>query len=223
MKATCEYLRLKNIISIFDRTLMSAQCLASGLFPPREPYVWNKDLLWQPIPIRTGPLTDEPLIAWKIPCPRFMHLFELYKSSSEYKSIFTKYKKSIKSWEDHSGKSLKKLAEIMYLYDTLFVENQRGLALDDWANKSLSDKTLEYLAAFHLQSFTHSTELKKLEGGFLIKEMLDRFTNKSQSLLEPNRSLWIYAAHDITLVNLLSALNLYDVMTYIQLLPIERN
>lgn len=70
---------------------------------------------------------------------------------------------------------------------------------------------MEYLATVHLETFTHSTELKKLEAGFIIKEMLDRFKNKTLSMLEPDRSLWIYAAHDLTLINILNALNLYEV------------
>lgn len=81
---------------------------------------------------------------------------------------------------------------------------------------------MEYLAAVHLETFTHSTELKKLEAGFIIKEMLDRFENKTLSLLEPDRSLWIYAAHDLTLINILNALNLYEVkITGIPILMIE--
>lgn len=167
----------------------------------------------------TGPLNEEQLLAWKIPCPRFTFLFEQYKSSAEYKSIFIKYERLIKHWEGHSGQSLKKLADIMYLYDTLYVENRKGFALDNWASEALkSDEILEYLAAFHLQTFTYSTELKKLEAGFVIKDMLDRFVYKTKSLLQPNRSLWIYAAHDLTIVNILNALNLFDVITFSLLL-----
>lgn len=62
-----------------------------------------------------------------------------------------------------------------------------------------------------MQSFTNTTELKKLEAGFLIKEMLDRFMGKTLSNLDPNRSLWIYAGHDLTLVNILNSLDIFDV------------
>lgn len=73
---------------------------------------------------------------------------------------------------------------------------------------------MEYLAAAHLETFTHTTELKKLEAGTIIKEMLDRFKNKTLSHLNPDRSLWIYAAHDLTLINILNALDLYDVSLF---------
>lgn len=88
-------------------------------------------------------------------------------------------------------------------------------SLPEWARVTLnSNHTLEYLAAVHLETFTHTLELKKLEAGSIIKEMLDRFENKSQSILHPDHSLWIYSAHDLSLVNILNALNLYEVCSY---------
>lgn len=73
---------------------------------------------------------------------------------------------------------------------------------------------MERLAASFLIAFTHSTELKKLQAGFLIKEILDRFQNKSLDRLQPNRSIWISSGHDLTFTNILNALNLFDVFAF---------
>lgn len=53
--------------------------------------------------------------------------------------------------------------------------------------------------------------MKKLKSGYLLKEILDRFTNKTKGSLTPNRSLWMYFAHDITLTNMLNSLGLFEV------------
>lgn len=74
-----------------------------------------------------------------------------------------------------------------------------------------SNGTLEYLTAINFVAFTHTTEMKKAKAGFLIKEIFERFKNKTRSLLEPDRSLWIYSAHDNTIINVLNALNVYEV------------
>lgn len=52
--------------------------------------------------------------------------------------------------------------------------------------------------------------MARLKVGFLLQEILKRFTMKTNGLLQPNRSIWIYAAHDATIVQLLGALNLFN-------------
>lgn len=87
--------------------------------------------------------------------------------------------------------------------------------LPDWANEVLKfNQTLEYLAAVWFEANTHTMEMKKLSGGYLIKEMLDHFKDKISSTLKPNRSLWIYSAHDATIANVLNSLGLFDVIYF---------
>lgn len=88
------------------------------------------------------------------------------------------------------------------------------LSLPEWAEKALkqTNGALEYFAARFFESFTHTTEMKKAKAGFLIKEIFNRFKNKTLNLLHPDRSLWIYSAHDNTIINVLNALNVYQVI-----------
>jgi hypothetical protein len=37
----------------YDRTLMSAQSVLSGLFQPSGDQVWNDEIKWQPVPVHT--------------------------------------------------------------------------------------------------------------------------------------------------------------------------
>lgn len=67
------------------------------------------------------------------------------------------------------------------------------------------------MAAVLFRSSTYLEELKKIKAGYLIKEMLDRFDKKINNDLKPDRSLWIFSVHDATIVNVLNALDVYDV------------
>lgn len=53
--------------------------------------------------------------------------------------------------------------------------------------------------------------MKQSRSGHLLKEILDRFTDKTMSTLTPDRSLWMYFGHDCTLADMLNSLGVFDV------------
>lgn len=70
---------------------------------------------------------------------------------------------------------------------------------------------IEYIAEIHYKLDAATPELARLKSGFLLKEMMERFSKKSSSTLEPDRSFWLYSAHDGTIANILNSLGLFDV------------
>lgn len=69
----------------------------------------------------------------------------------------------------------------------------------------------EKFASSSLEIISATPELQKFSSGFLLKEMFDRFDSKVQSTLSPDRSLWMYFAHDITIAAMLNSLG-FDVV-----------
>uniref|UniRef100_A0A452HPV2 acid phosphatase n=1 Tax=Gopherus agassizii TaxID=38772 RepID=A0A452HPV2_9SAUR len=43
----------------YDRTIMSTQVYLAGLFPPVGNQIWNPQILWQPIPVHTVPVSED--------------------------------------------------------------------------------------------------------------------------------------------------------------------
>lgn len=83
--------------------------------------------------------------------------------------------------------------------------------MDLWALEALVNKKFKYLAEFYFAMYTQTTLMKTLRMGYLLKEILDRSENKTMSSLNPDRSLWMYFAHDNTIVDLLNGLGVYEV------------
>lgn len=70
---------------------------------------------------------------------------------------------------------------------------------------------MEYIAKLHINSYAATPELARLKSGFLIKEIMERFKKKIDATLSPDRSLWLYSAHDYTIANMLNAFGVYKV------------
>lgn len=108
---------------------MSAQLCMAGLFPPQGNQIWNENIHWQPIPIHTVSPTnlDRLFYAWPN-CQRYRNAWNKYTNSTEYKSIFEKYKSLINYLEEKSGDKLNTLSDLHKFYDRLFV----GSSKDKW-------------------------------------------------------------------------------------------
>lgn len=98
---------------------MSAAANLAGLFPPNINQQWNKDLLWQPIPIH-APLAwknDYYLVTVLAPCERFDYLSKPFieKIADDNKGLLR-----------HLEKLLKKpisIRDAHFIYDGLTVES----------------------------------------------------------------------------------------------------
>lgn len=70
---------------------------------------------------------------------------------------------------------------------------------------------MEYIAKFDFKIYADTPTLARIASGFLIKEIVERFAQKINSTLNPDRLLWFYSAHDYTIVNMLNSLGLFEV------------
>lgn len=86
--------------------------------------------------------------------------------------------------------------------------------IPDWAEEVYDD--MELLQIFELHAATNTKLLARLKVGFLIQEILEHFTKKIDNTLTPNRSLWMYSAHDLTIMRVLNAMDLFVVILTLQ-------
>lgn len=76
---------------------------------------------------------------------------------------------------------------------------------------------MEEIAGISFTTSTYNRQLARLKFGLLLKEILNRFTDKLNNKLDPDRSMWMYSAHDTTVAGLLNTLGVFNVC-YIHLI-----
>lgn len=84
--------------------------------------------------------------------------------------------------------------------------------LPEWAEEAIQpDGPMEYMAKYIFKLGSASPQLSKMKTGFILKEMMERFQQKIDSTLQPDRSLWLYSCHDFTISNVLESLGMFEV------------
>ncbi|XP_026831711.1 prostatic acid phosphatase isoform X2 [Drosophila erecta] len=193
-----------------DRTLMSAQSNLAGLYEPQGEDIWNTDISWQPIPIHTLPEKDDPIVAAKAPCPAYDYELASLEASPEFKALTEKHKDLFAYLSEKGGRPVKTFIDAQYLNNTLFIENLYNMTLPEWTKKVYGGEELTYVSNFAFAISSYTRKLARLKAGPLLKDIFQRFQKKSAGRLSPDRSMWIYSAHDTTVASVLNALKLFE-------------
>ncbi|CDW52201.1 His Phos 2 domain containing protein [Trichuris trichiura] len=203
----------------YDRTLASAACHLSGLYPPTGEQVWNSEIQWQPIPVHTVSTHDDYLLKVGHECPAFDPMFKeanddfvnnLYK---EYEA-FLEYVKNATGVKQMNAASLKRIATALRL------EKNAGFALPEWTRKVWIDPNDgEEKTAFHIvqklnvpltTSLSYLPEQSRIHSGHLVGTIVNNMKLKVADQTTTPTKMFMYSAHDATLVSLMNALNISD-------------
>lgn len=164
---------------------------------------------WQPVPIRSTPRDQDYLLAQKKPCQKYDEMLKnLYENPPpDVVEMMKQNQELFKMLTRSTGakNNISTITDVELLYNTLLVEQDAQLPLPDWTEKVFPDKMLP-MAKRSLALFTETQFMKRIKGGIFVTEVVENMTKKRTNLLNPNRSLFVYSAHDVTLVNVMRAL-----------------
>ncbi|XP_049781921.1 prostatic acid phosphatase-like [Schistocerca cancellata] len=194
-----------------DRTLMSAETVLAALYPPEGRQRWRQNLGWQPIPVHTTPEREDELLAGKKTCLRYQDEWQKVMNSEHMKKYNEKYKELYSYLTNHSGREVKNVDDVLYLYDTLHVETLKNLSIPEWT-KAVFPTKMAPPAKFAFKLPTLTKEMKRLKGGPFVKEVITHMLLKVNSSLVPDRKIFMYSAHDDTLSAILNTLHIYNDM-----------
>ncbi|XP_058460878.1 prostatic acid phosphatase [Malaya genurostris] len=192
-----------------DRTLMSAESNLAGLYPPNGADVWDSAIQWQPIPVHTIPEPLDEVLSARKPCPAYDNALRKYKSSDEFQQYNKSLEPIFQYVSANSGRKIDSPTGAQFLYSCLHIETLNNFTLPEWTKK-VYPEPLRSIGARAFAIKTNTPQLARLKTGPLVKEILQRFQDKASGKLKPDRKLWMYSAHDVTVANLLNTLQLFE-------------
>lgn len=109
-----------------DRCLMTAETVLAALFQPTETEKWNKEILWNPIPVHTTKSSQDHILAAKKYCRRFELARENYtKTAPEIQRIYKEYANLFVQWSEMTGSQISNVDDVYYLHNTIRIEMEQ--------------------------------------------------------------------------------------------------
>ncbi|XP_071563080.1 uncharacterized protein [Temnothorax nylanderi] len=194
--------------SDFERTKMSLQLVLASLFPPTSVQRWNPVLNWQPIPTSYTPRVEDSIFL-AIGCPQSLNEYSRILNSTEGQLLTTQFQDSMDSLTKLTGKKIETLKELYLLYSTFAAESSLGLLLPKWAYDYFPYGALLDGAVAFLYSTNFTPLSRRLNAGPMIRTMTDNMIAVQNPTAAPNTKIYLYSGHDLNVVNMLQAFNVY--------------
>ncbi|KAE9419345.1 hypothetical protein Angca_009826, partial [Angiostrongylus cantonensis] len=181
--------------SDYNRTLMSAQATMAGLFPPSKSEIWNADILWQPVPVHSVPKTMDKELYEDIDCPTASSEFSKVWDSTVVRQMVSENEDLIKYLGEKSQIPNFNLDKLWMVYDNLFcmLQHMETHKWPSWINDSIFDRVQKLYDGYSRTKY-HTDVLRRLRGGPLLKDILDRFVAKVNGALGIQPKLFGYSA-----------------------------
>ncbi|XP_030371776.1 lysosomal acid phosphatase-like [Scaptodrosophila lebanonensis] len=189
--------------------VMSAQSVLAGFMPPLE----NNNVLpipWQPVAINTLARSDDILLAQKKPCLKYDTILQkLYKNPpKDLQRLNEENKELYKLLTKNTGKNISTVLDVEMLYNTLKTEEEANLVLPDWT-ENICPESMKPLAE---RSYTlHRNESHEADQRWCVSHRRSQENaEQRRKNLNPDRKIFLYAGHDVTMVNVMNSLNILD-------------
>lgn len=195
--------------SWMERTISSALCFLAGFMPPLE----NSNPLpipWQPVPIVSIARSEDALIAQKQACPKYDEVYEKQMNSEEIKALDVANQNLYRILSKNTGDNISSIVDVEFLHNTFEAELAAGWTLPDWSENIFPERTLP-IAERYLRLLADTAFMKRIKGGPLLTEIIETMLAKKNLISE--RTITIYSGHDVTLVNVMNAMQILNQTT----------
>ncbi|XP_033225868.1 venom acid phosphatase Acph-1-like [Belonocnema kinseyi] len=140
-------------------------------------------------------------------CPGYLMKYEAAKRDT--KEELQKLKGFMEKLSEWTGKDIKSSLDMYLIYTTLEAEKFMNLKLPSWTKGVYPDGDLLNGTLLEFDRMNHSKSMKRRNGGRMIKKFIEEMDSVEVGLMDKNRKMIIYGAHDLNIVAVLKALDVF--------------
>lgn len=189
-----------------NRTILSAECLLMGLYPPGTGPEIAKEEPALPGRIQTIPVRSLPDSSYMILTPYQSYLKILGKyvyNSKEWMDKQNELKGKFEEWSKILGNKVENLGDVLTIGDVLIVAKQHELPMPEGLSNEDVQEILQTTSWGLAQQFKSET-VSYLMGGELVNAIIKNLKDSAES--KNKYKLTYYSGHDITILPVMSLL-----------------
>ncbi|XP_066147759.1 venom acid phosphatase Acph-1-like [Euwallacea fornicatus] len=190
----------------YNRTKASLQLVLAGLFPPNEEQMWNRNLMWQPVPYNYAPRNQDRILN-AVLCPNFLNMYRKVQESWEMRSHFKKFRKVFNYVSRFSGLNVTTFQDIYNLYFGLSTEEEFGLILPDWT-QNVWPQMITDIAIREYSVIMAKPDMRRVASGYFLRKIIEDSKSKIYGKGDP-RKIYLYSAHENNIAQFLILLDVF--------------
>ncbi|XP_076646054.1 venom acid phosphatase Acph-1 isoform X1 [Halictus rubicundus] len=193
----------------YPLSMLSAQLVNAGLWPPEELNKWSDDINWQPVPADYAVAEKDTLFLGSN-CPSFASDMQTVLTSNEVKSRMLHHTPLLDHVSNYTGVEMQHPSDIALLYAVLETKATLNESLPYWAKDIFPDGDMYNVTLLEYDLLSQTPLQMKLNGGTFIKEILANTLEYIDGVISKQRKLMMYSGNDRNIAGILKALDLWS-------------
>lgn len=199
---------MKMRTSEYALSMLSAQLVNAGLWPPAGDQKWNRNMDWQPIPTEYVPKHEDTLLLGTN-CPAFKTEKELVLRTDHVRRTIKSFSKLFDTFANHAGISVNSPSEVALLYNALETKAELDEELPYWAYDIFPHGAMYNVTLLEYELLTHSPLQRMLNGGTMLKEIIGNCLKHIRGALPKGRKMMLYSGDEKNIASVLKTLNIW--------------
>lgn len=190
-------------------SMLSAQLVNAGLWPPATNQIWFEGFNWQPIPTEYQELKEDTLLLGSL-CPNFVLQMDQVLRKTEIQKMTVQYQPLFEYLSQYTKRNISTPTDVALLYAALETMTDRNETLPSWAINVFPDGAMYNVTLLEYDLLSTTSLQKQFNGGTFLKEIIGNSLQYKIGDLSKERKIILYSGDERNIVGVLKNLNLWS-------------
>ncbi|XP_014472118.1 PREDICTED: venom acid phosphatase Acph-1-like [Dinoponera quadriceps] len=190
-------------------SILSAQLVNAGLWPPTEEQMWMTGLNWQPMPANYMELKEDVLMLGSL-CPNFISRMNEVLETAEMRETLSQYQPLFDYLSYYTERNISTPSDVALLYASLETMADQDEMLPHWARDVFPHGTMYNVTLSEYDLLSATLLQRQLNGGTFLAEIVGNSLKYMSGEIPENRKMMLYSGDGRNIAGVLRNLDLWS-------------